>query len=107
MGALIKPTFNLINIHMRIARHRRRDTIATTIHLTDAGKRFDIQRRASLTMSIIGCLVATTIQLTDDNRTTARLFNIHGDLSTDCSANVVTAKHAVEITVGDIQRHIA
>ena len=92
---------------MSISLDCSRLTIAATKDVANAGERTNIDGWTRLTWRcLIRSLVATTIQLSNDNWTTARLLNVYRDGSSNGSLHIVTSKHTVEGSVGDIQRHV-
>ena len=118
---VIPSAIDLVDVHCRIAHHRGTVTIATTKDLTDAGEGLHVDLwvfvdlRARLLRCAVGIiaiyrvasLVATAIEFTNLDRSAAYLLDIHCDGTIDGATEVVTAKHTVEGTVGDVQRHIA
>ena len=92
---------------MRIASYLGRLTITASIDIADAGKRLDVQRGSVFRIcSRIRCLVATAVQLSDDDGVTARLLDVHRNFSTDGALHIIATKHTVKRTIGDIQRHV-
>ena len=107
-------TITNINIHIGVTCHRSGLTIATAIDVTNAGERLDIYRwaltlccRTTLQWSRIGCLITSAIELADGYEVAACLFDVYRDGATDGATDVIAAKHAVKVSVGDGQRHIA
>ena len=55
----------------------------------------------------ICCIIATAIELVDDDGLATRLLHHDGDRAIDLSNFFVTAKHLTEVTIGDSQRNVA